>query len=192
LNGGAASYCLLPDNNSTYNDLDIIFAVDLSEISTYDKIRTAVLDSLFEFLPKGANRQKLSLNSLKDAYIHKMVKVNNTIKVSEKDQWSLISLSNNRGRNVDLKFVSQMKRQYEFSVDSFHIILDSLMLFYECSEMPISENIYPTVLVESVYGDFNQAFSHLEKKLIATRSPEEIRGNYFKYSLLFFYINQYF
>lgn len=106
--------------------------------------------------------------SLKDAYIHKMVKV------SEKDKWSLISLSNNRGRNVELKFVHRMKRQFEFSVDSFHIILDSLMLFYECSDRPISENIYPTVLAESVYGNFNEAFSHLEKKLIVTEKPEEV------------------
>lgn len=169
LNGGAASFCLLPDN-SNYNDLDLIFAVDLSDNETYNKIRTAVLDSLLEFLPEGVNKDRISQTSLKDAYIHKMVKVN------EKDRWSLISLSNNNGRNVELKFVDKMKRQYEFSVDSFHIILDSLMLFYECSKMPISENIYPTVLAESVYGDFNQAFSHLENKLIATRSPEMIRG----------------
>lgn len=169
LNGGAASHVLLPEN-STYNDLDLIFAVDLSDHSTYEKIRTAVLDSLFEFLPEGVNKSRITNTSLKDAYIHKMIKVN------EKDKWSLISLSNNRGRNVELKFVDKMYRQWEFSVDSFHIILDSLMLFYECSEKPISENIYPTVLAESVYGDFKRAFSHLENKLIATRLPEDIRG----------------
>lgn len=170
LNGGAASYVLLPEN-STYNDLDLIFAVDLSDHKSYDKIRTAVLDSLLEFLPEGANRNRISLNSLKDAYIHKMVKVDEKV-----DKWSLISLSNNLGRNVELKFVDTMTRQFEFSVDSFHIILDSLMLFYECSEMPMSENIYPTVLAESVYGDFNEAFSHLENNIIATRQVEQIRG----------------
>jgi len=69
-----------------------------------------------------------------------------------------------------------MTRQFEFSVDSFHIILDSLIKFYECSEMPISENIYPTVLAESVYGNFNEALSHLVNKVIATRQVEEIRG----------------
>jgi len=169
LNGGAASYVLSPENSS-YNDLDLIFAVDLSDQKTYDKIRTAVLDSLLDFLPEGTNRCRLSASLLKDVYIHKM------IKVCEKDKWSLISLSNNQGRNVELKFVDTMKRQFEFSVDSFHIILDSLMLFYECSEMPISENIYPNVLCLSVYGNFNEAFSHLENKLIMTSNPEEIRG----------------
>lgn len=101
-----------------------------------------------------------------------MVKVN-----SEGDCWSLISLGNSRGhKNVELKFVDSMKRPFEFSVDSFQIILDSLLLFYECSELPISENFYPTVVGESVYGDFHEALYHLHKKLIATRNPEEIRG----------------
>jgi len=40
----------------------------------------------------------------------------------------------------------------------------------------ISENFYPTVIGRSEYGDFKEALYHLEKKLIATRSPEEIRG----------------
>lgn len=125
---------------------------------------------MLDFLPEGANTKKISQTSLKDAYIHKMVKV------SDKDKWSLFSLSNNLGRNVELKFVDKMQRQFEFSVDSFHIILDSLMLFYECSEMPMNENIYPNVIAESVYGNFNEAFSHLENKKIVTQKVEEIRG----------------
>ena len=92
------------------------------------------------------------------------------------DRWSLISLSNNRGRNIELKFVDTMRRQFEFSVDSFQIILDSLLLFYGCSQMAMSENFSPTVVAESVYGDFQEALYHLHKKLIATRNPEEIRG----------------
>lgn len=108
----------------------------------------------------------------KQAYVSKMVKVN-----AEGDCWSLISLGNSRGhKNVELKFVDSMKRPFEFSVDSFQIMLDSLLLFYECSELPISENFYPTVVGESVYGDFQEALYHLQKKLIATRNPEEIRG----------------
>jgi hypothetical protein len=110
--------------------------------------------------------------SLKEAYVSKMVKV------TEGDRWSLISLgTNHRGKNVELKFVHTMRRQFEFSVDSFQIILDSLILFYDCaSTMPISESFYPTVVAESVYGDFRQAHYHLHRKMIATRNPEEIRG----------------
>jgi hypothetical protein len=69
-----------------------------------------------------------------------------------------------------------MKRKYEFSVDSFHIMLDTLFLFYSCAKMPISDNFYPTVVGESVYGNFEEALLHLHKKLIATKHPEEIRG----------------
>lgn len=170
LNGGAASYILATESTQPYNDLDLIFAVDLSSQRNYDKVKTAVLDSLLDFLPEGVSKKRISSCSLKEAYVHKMVKV------TDGDRWSLISLSNNRGRNVELKFVDTMRRQFEFSVDSFHIILDSLLLFYDCAEMPMSENFYPTVVGESVYGDFKEALYHLHEKLIATRNPEEIRG----------------
>lgn len=113
----------------------------------------------------------MSSCSLKEAYVSKMVKVNDS------DRWSLITLGNNRAKTVELKFVNNMRRQYEFSVDSFHIMLDTLFLFYECSaETPIADNFYPTVVGESMYGDFHEAIYHLQKKLIATKNPEEIRG----------------
>ncbi|CAG2105934.1 unnamed protein product, partial [Medioppia subpectinata] len=170
LNGGAATHVLTPES-SAYNDLDLIFGVDLSNHRNFDRIRSAVLDSLLDFLPDITIKKRISTCSLKEAYVHKMVKV------TDGDRWSLISLSNKSGRNVELKFVDVMKRQFEFSVDSFHIILDSLFQFYECSKsMAISENFYPTVVAESVYGDFREALLHLQKKLIATRNPEEIRG----------------
>lgn len=167
LNGGAASY-ILASEKTPYNDLDLIFLVDLSNPRNFDKIKTAVLDSLLDFLPEGVKR--MSSCSLKEAYVHKMVKV------TDSDRWSLISLSNKCGRNVELKFVDKMRRQFEFSVDSFQIVLDSLLLFYDCAEMPMTETFYPTVIGDSVYGDFSEAMYHLQKKLIATRNPEEIRG----------------
>jgi len=92
----------------------------------------------------------MSACALKEAYVSKMVKV------CEGDRWSLIALGNgtptshhpssnstggnksNRGCSVELKFVDNMRRQYEFSVDSFQIVLDSLMLFYKCATVPIS------------------------------------------------------
>ncbi|KAI5106743.1 hypothetical protein C0J45_2381 [Silurus meridionalis] len=62
---------------------------------------------------------------MKEAYVQKMVKV-----FTEYDRWSLISLSNNSGKNVELKFVSSLRRQFEFSVDSFQIILDTMLESY--------------------------------------------------------------
>lgn len=180
LNGGAASYVLSSVKQHTYTDLDLIFGVDLSNHRTFDRVRSAVLDSLLDLLPEDVNKKRMSSCTLKEAYVHKMVKV-----TEGGDRWSLISLCNNMGRDVEIKFVDSMKRQFEFSVDSFQIILDSLLLFYECSNptsgdessiINITENIYPTVVGESVYGNFNEALRHLQREVIATRNPEEIRG----------------
>ncbi|XP_026478331.1 terminal nucleotidyltransferase 5C-like isoform X1 [Ctenocephalides felis] len=171
LNGGAATHVLATESQP-YNDLDLIFAVEFSSGRHYDRVKSAVLGSLLDLLPEGVSRKRITSCSLKEAYVAKMVKVNN-----DGDRWSLISLGNSRGhRNVELKFVDTMRRQFEFSVDSFQIALDSLFLFYECSDLPMGENFYPTVVGESVYGDFQEALYHLHKKLIATRQPEEIRG----------------
>ncbi|CAI9734203.1 Hypothetical predicted protein [Octopus vulgaris] len=172
LNGGAASYVLETDTSQTYNDLDLIFGIDLSNQNELQKVKNCVLGCLLDFLPAGVSKDRMSSCSLKEAYVQKMVKVCN----EHGDRWSLISLSNNKGKNVELKFVDKMKRQFEFSVDSFQIILDSLLTFYEVSNTPTSEHFYPTVKAESVYGDFSQAWFHLTEKLIATRNPEEIRG----------------
>ncbi|KAI1286707.1 hypothetical protein HDE_10518 [Halotydeus destructor] len=174
LNGGAASYVLSPAHvTRNYTDLDLIFDVDLADPSNFDRVRSAVLDSLLDFLPAGVVKKRMSSCTLKEAYVHKMVKV-----TEGGDRWSLISLCNNTGRDIELKFVDTMRRQFEFSVDSFQIILDSLLTFYEASGPPsaMTANFYPTVVGESVYGNFAQAHGHLQNKIVATRNPEEIRG----------------
>lgn len=171
LNGGAASHVLAYEAQS-YNDLDLIFAVEFSSNRHFDRVKSAVLSTLNDLLPDNGMRKRITPGSLREAYVGKMVKVNN-----DGDRWSLISLGNSLGhKNVELKFVDTMRRQFEFSVDSFQIVLDSLLLFYDCAELPISENFYPTVVGESVYGDFHEALYHLQNKLISTRQPEEIRG----------------
>lgn len=171
LNGGCASHVLAYEAQS-YNDLDLIFAVEISSNRHFDRVKSAVLSTISDLLPDCSMRKRITPGSLREAYVGKMVKVNN-----DGDRWSLISLGNSPGhKNVELKFVDTMRRQFEFSVDSFQIILDSLLLFYDCAELPISENFYPTVVGESVYGDFHEALYHLQNKLISTRQPEEIRG----------------
>lgn len=173
LNGGAACH-VLASEPQPYNDLDLIFGVEFISNRNYERVKQAVLNSLLDLLPEGVSRRRLTTCSLKEAYVGKMVKVSNGI---DSDRWSLISLGNSPGhKNVELKFVDTMRRQFEFSVDSFQIVLDSLLLFYNCAALPISENFYPTVIGESVYGDFQEALYHLQNKLISTRQPEEIRG----------------
>ncbi|XP_029475754.1 terminal nucleotidyltransferase 5B isoform X1 [Rhinatrema bivittatum] len=171
LNGSAASHVLHHNSGLGYKDLDLIFAVDLKSEDAFQMVKDVVLDCLLDFLPEGVNKDKITPMTLKEAYVQKLVKV-----CTETDRWSLISLSNNSGKNVELKFVDSLRRQFEFSVDSFQIILDSLLLFSECSENPMSQNFHPTVTGESVYGDFEEAMDHLKNGIIATRNPEEIRG----------------
>ena len=163
LNGSGASSVLASSNDIAYNDLDLIFSLELTTGKAYDKVKCAVLESLMHLLPEGVSRKRMSTCSLKEAYVSKMVKVNDS------DRWSLITLGNNRSKSVELKFVDSMRRQYEFSVDSFHILLDTLFLFYECaSDTPIGDNFYPTVVGESMYGDFHAALFHLHKKLVSS------------------------
>lgn len=167
LNGGAANYVILP--SSAYHDMDLIFGVDLSG-DNYDRVRAAVLELLRDLLPSDF-RNSVDNSSLKSEYISKMIKVN------DDDKWCLISLSNRFGRNVELKFVEKMRRQFEFSVDSFQIILDPLLNCYNIKpEMVMDYNCFPSILAESVFGNFAEAYYHLQKKLIATKSPENIRG----------------
>ncbi|XP_061560992.1 terminal nucleotidyltransferase 5A-like [Phycodurus eques] len=171
LNGSAASYVLHEDSGLGWNDLDLIFCAELKGEKEFQMVKDLVLDCLLDLLPEEVNKEKITALTLKEAYVQKMVKVCN-----DSDRWSLISLYNNRGKNVELKFVDSLRRQFEFSVDSFQIRLDSLLLFYECSEHPMADAFHPTILGESVYGDFPAALDHLRKRLICTRSPEEIRG----------------
>ncbi|CAL8260097.1 unnamed protein product [Boreogadus saida] len=171
LNGSAASHVLHEDSGLGYKDLDLIFCADMKGESDFQIVKDIVLDCLLDFLPDCVNKERISPLTLKEAYVQKMVKVCN-----DSDRWSLISLSNNRGKNVELKFVDSLRRQFEFSVDSFQIRLDSLLQFYECSENPMAETFHPTVVGESVYGDFGAALDHLCHKVICTRNPEEIRG----------------
>merc|ERR1712203_835181 len=171
LNGSGASSVLASECcDISYNDLDLIFTVDLPTQKHYERVKQAVLDSLLDLLPEQTSKKRMSSCTLKEAYVSKMVKVNDS------DRWSLIALGNNKTNSVELKFVDRMKRKYEFSVDSFHIMLDTLFLFYDCARMSISDNFYPTVVAESMFGDFEEALYHLHKKLIATKNPEEIRG----------------
>lgn len=166
-----------------------------------DLIKETVFHCLNEYIPAedcSAFKEKLTWMNLKEAYVKKMVKVyepnpsyackQNENESSESSQslsrWSLISLFNNQGQNIELKFVDKMKRQFQFSVDAFQIHLDSLLKYYDCQESigqeqssaSMSEKVFPCVRAESLYGDFGEAKQHLDHKLIATKRPEEIVG----------------
>ena len=184
INGGVASYILTSMTDYQYSDIDIIFYCTLidDKVNNFDKIKQCVFDCLLDYLPSQTKKDKISPIHLKEAYVMKMVKV------CDNDVWSLISLCNNDNQNIELKFVDKMKRQFQFSVDSFQIHLSSLLNYYDyqssststttkaVTSCDMNHNFYPKVVAESIYGNFAEAKFHLDNKLIATKLPEEIRG----------------
>ncbi|KAI6647593.1 Protein FAM46D [Oopsacas minuta] len=162
----------------TPTDLDIVFEVDLNSHIDYQNVKYSVLQVLFEFYPSNL-KNTLSFSTLESAYIPRKKK----IWQDKGDKWSFLSLHNPEGKNIDLKFISKIKRPYEFSVDSFHIYLDVLCDFLSDEYTPTSidptTNSIPYGLqigVETKYLDLQDALNHLNNKIIETHKPEEIRG----------------
>ncbi|XP_059942456.1 terminal nucleotidyltransferase 5D [Mesoplodon densirostris] len=180
LNGSTASYILAKHSDMSHKDLDVMFGIELPSDQEFQLVKDVVLGCLLSFLPKDVKKENITLKTLKEAYVQKMVKVCN-----KNDRWSLISLSNNTGKNIELAFVKSLRRQFEFSVDSFQIVLDPMLDFYSDKSGKLTKELYPVVVAESKYGDFQEAMTHLKHKLITTRKPEEIRGGgLLKYSNL--------
>lgn len=185
INGRCASVIVGAPEKHTFNDLDILFNMkshppsnQMGDRARHDFIRKCVLETLVNFLPDSnqngniINKSLLNLERLAEEYIQKYICVQN----GSNDLWSLITLRNVAGRNIELKFVNSMKRKYEFSIDSFQLIINEYLAYLETSSQPISLNFFPCVNVESVFGDIETALTDLEKGRIRTKNPEEIRG----------------
>lgn len=125
---GAASYVLTNDKSFSYTDIDFVFRCDLSSESTWTQIKTIVCECLSQQIPSSSSPFSFSPIIIQTAYVEKIVRV---INPSNNDSWALISLYNTHGQNIELKFVDRMKRQFQFSVDSFQILLDPLLNYYE-------------------------------------------------------------
>eukprot|EP00112_Aurelia_sp_Birch-Aquarium-sp1_P002489 Seg1276.5 transcript_id=Seg1276.5/GoldUCD/mRNA.D3Y31 product="Terminal nucleotidyltransferase 5A" protein_id=Seg1276.5/GoldUCD/D3Y31 len=155
LNGSTASYVLNDDqgcmDDLAYNDLDLIFNVEMKSVSNFHQVKSAVLDSLKDFLPDDASKDRICSSTLQEAYVRKMVKVTNKF-----DNWSLMALTNKDGRNIELKFVDSMRRQFEFSIDSFQIISTQFSNFYDLTEVTIAVKIFTLRLAADLStGDFD-------------------------------------
>lgn len=195
INGSAANHIVIGGNEGNqiqaYNDIDLIFRLDQppnkpsntgtkndNDFPGYDlhKVKDSALLALLEFFASDVCLDHIGSSALSEAYGRKMVKIDPTSLCP--DRWSLITLKNLSGPDVEMKFVCSMRRPYEFSVDSFQIIVDSFLQF--CDVLPevlaTGDGFYPTVIVESAYGDCAAAVDHSIKKLIATKCPEQIRG----------------
>ncbi|CAM4947339.1 unnamed protein product [Rotaria socialis] len=166
LSGGAASFVLDPTGDLAFRDLDFLISVnDVTSESNWSKIKQAVCAALPLSNPEN---QHLCT----EVYTDKMIRI-----INEHDRWGLISLRNSDGRNLELKFVEHMKRQYQFSVDSFQILLDPLLnLFYLTRKFHSNLINFPPIIVLSSYGNLSEALQHLHHRLIDVRAPEELRG----------------
>ncbi|CAF2757542.1 unnamed protein product [Rotaria sp. Silwood2] len=166
LSGGAASFVLDPTGDLAFRDLDFLISVnDVTTELNWSNIKQAVFDSLP--LPNHENQHLCT-----EIYTDKMIRI-----INEHDRWGLISLRNVDGRNLELKFVEHMKRQYQFSVDSFQILLDPLLnFFYLTRKFHLNSINFPTIIVLSSYGNFSEALQHLHYRLIDVKAPEELRG----------------
>ena len=180
MNGSAASYCICEDSDDHpqihYNDIDLIFGVDIGEDSDFHVIKEAVMTALLDFLPEGISKSNITSQLMEETYVRKMVLVSN-----QKARWSLVSLgdSNSTSTTIEMKFVDKIRRRYEFTVDSFQILIDSYFEFNKCakeSPVSVSQMFFPSVHAISVYHDYEEALDHLNKRLIHTEAPEEIRG----------------
>lgn len=180
MNGSAASYCLCESHSKDlpelkFNDVDLIFGVSIQQECEFHVIKEEVMMSLLEFFPEESSKARINGHLLEETYVRKMVLVTN-----RDCQWSLLCLGDENGdRSIELKFVNKIKRQFEFTVDSFQIFLDDYFTYGKCtadSPVSISAKFFPTVHAISVYKDYKQAIKHLNERLIHTEAPEEIRG----------------
>ena len=175
LNGSAASHCLCEERENLpqihFNDVDLIFGVSVERDHEFHVIKEEVLTSLLTFFPEDVSTERISCHLLDETYVKKKCLVS-----GNGNRWSLISLGDGMNKSIELKFVSVMKRQFEFTVDSFQIILDSYFNFDKCCDVAISQSFFPSVQAVSMYRDFFEAMDHLNNRLIGTEAPEQIRG----------------
>lgn len=180
MNGSAASYCICEESDDHpkihYNDIDLIFGVSLDENSDFHVIKDAVMTSLMDFLPEVVSKSNITCQLMEETYVRKMVLVSD-----QNARWSLVSLgdSTSGSTTIELKFVDKIRRKYEFTVDSFQILIDSYFAYNKCAEespVSMSQRFFPSVHAISVYHNYEEALDHLNNRLIHTEAPEEIRG----------------
>jgi hypothetical protein len=183
LNGGAASYVLVNDSNFVYRDIDILIYVQ-TPLSSEQKttlfssnnqsylcdvwtiIKYIICSCLLEHITTATSTEQSSqqythhyLSTVLDTYARKNIKIS-----SEQDSWALLSLQNYSGQNLELKFVEHLKRQWQFSVDSFQINLEPLLYenkinnnnrhIFKCSSISSITKIIKTnnLIIDAING----------------------------------------
>ncbi len=95
---------------------------------------------------------------------------------SKDEAWSLITIGKKGQETIHIKFVYKSCPSWVWSKDSFEIALDPLIKpkFGSNNNNNNNKNNEP-VIAESLYGNYEEALSHLRENLLYTKNPEEIR-----------------
>ena len=119
LEGSAASHCLNQESVPEYSDLDFVFHLSPSTTrAQLEQIRDVLAKQLASHMPHAAS---YSGDHVLFSLIHKQF----ISPATDADAWAVYALGGSRpGTSVDLKFVQRLARPFQFSVDSFAIVLD--------------------------------------------------------------------
>jgi hypothetical protein len=169
LNGGGASYVLVKDSNFIYRDIDILIHIQ-TPLSSEQKttlfssnnqpylcdvwtiIKYIICSCLLEHINNATSTEQTSqqythnhLSNVLDIYARKNIKIS-----SDQDSWALLSLQNYSGQNLELKFVEHLKRQWQFSVDSFQINLEPLLFENKSNHHSFNRHMYKCPSISSI------------------------------------------
>lgn len=199
LYGGAASY-VISESAAFYNDIDLMIHIDFDTQGLHfflDKIKECVLKSLREIVSEILHKMTdkaylypMDDMSLTSSYVAKMYKHAGDPaplgKPPEKDSllniWSLFSFNNFQGRNIEVKFVHTLERQYKFSIDSFQIDLSKEFLLigqHYQNEWQLDEATWPSTTCHCLYPDLKQALADVKNRRIRVLRPDTVRGGCF-------------
>jgi hypothetical protein len=154
------------DSEEIINDVDINIYIDNF---SFFQILQCEEDCLGSFIEEQTG-QMLSLRNVCDNFFREMIRVN-----TNEESWSLISIGNKQ-TNLDIRFIEKTKRSYAFSTDSFTIALDPIL-----NSPSVQQS--PNIMFESDYGNLNEAISHLKKKILKIKNPQEVRRGIFRVCL---------
>jgi len=176
LEGSAAANVLNPITAPVYNDLDIVFHID-SE---------AVLDSVRDVVgPVFASLLTPPFDALSGrAAFELMVGKQFIMDDPDGDAWAVYAIEGAHGApGMDWKFVKRLGRPFEFSVDSFQILLDGpgpaaavaaakkQMVELESAPGPVSP---PLIVARSSAMSVSVAVEHLNRKHIVVKTESDM------------------
>ncbi|KAH3705990.1 Nucleotidyltransferase [Pelomyxa schiedti] len=158
--GSTAAQIVAGTGRVTVNDLDITIYVDSPYRRFMDILQAE--EELIAQLAFDSLGICLNLPEVYDVYFRDSIKVN----TSYNNSWSLITVGDDQF-TIDIKTVFATVRSYDFSVNSFEIVLDPFFYNDQAST--------PQVIAESTYGDIDAAQNHLNTRTLVTDQPTLIR-----------------